>query len=202
MTYSALAVRDPRVSEQANNNFLDIVETYFDQPTDVKLQDARPEVGYQVGVTPENTEVPRCGRDASCLDIVDHMDDDNKPHSFDQADPKWRYFWNIGERPKVTKFSRVNPPPVIPAAFPQWENVMNEWGNLLYSAVSTVSEMAADGLDLPRNAFSSLMKNGPHLLAPTATDLDKYGKVGTVLAGESFFLIKYPYYQVQPLTKL
>jgi hypothetical protein len=43
--------------------------------------------------------------------------------------------------------------------------------------------MAAIGFGLPANAFTDLANHGPHLLAPTATDLNKYGQVGTVFAG-------------------
>jgi len=32
----ALSVYDPRVTEEDNNNFLDIVERYFEQPTEKK----------------------------------------------------------------------------------------------------------------------------------------------------------------------
>ena len=40
----------------------------------------------------------------------------------------------------------------------------------------TVSQMAAEGMDLPRDAFSRLLVGGHHLLAPTASDLIKYNK--------------------------
>jgi len=50
------------------------MENYFAQPLHKKLEDARPELGYQVGVTPELTEVPRCARDPSCLDQVKNVD--------------------------------------------------------------------------------------------------------------------------------
>lgn len=36
---------------------------------------------------------------------------------------------------------------------------------------------------LPADAFSSRMAGGPHLLAPTGSDLVKHGGAGTVLAG-------------------
>lgn len=68
--YSAFAVRDPRVTEQDNSEFLDILEDYFGLPEKVKLQDCRPELHYQVGATPENTERPRCARDDKCLEWV------------------------------------------------------------------------------------------------------------------------------------
>ena len=37
-------------------------------------------------------------------------------------------------------------------------------------------------MGLPRDAFSSLMEGGHHLLAPTGSDLERF-KVGTVFAG-------------------
>ncbi|KAI8821462.1 uncharacterized protein EV422DRAFT_528212 [Fimicolochytrium jonesii] len=181
--YSALAVRDPRVSEDENRKFLDTMEDYFAQPYDAKLPDARPDFGYQVGVTPENTEKPRCGRDESCNAMVAQMAEENKPLPYDGTDPKWRFFWRIGEAPKETQFQRLNASPVMPAAFPQWETVMNTWGYLMHDAVSVLAEMLAIGFGLPRKTFVDMAKYGPHLLAPTGSDLEKYGKVGTVLAG-------------------
>lgn len=44
------------------------------------------------------------------------------------------------------------------------------------------------GLNLPPDAFTSRMVNGPHLLAPTGTDLDRHGTLGTVFAGYHFDL--------------
>lgn len=43
--------------------------------------------------------------------------------------------------------------------------------------------MTAVGLGLPYDAFSSAGRYGPHLLAPTASDLVKYGAKDTILAG-------------------
>ncbi|KAI8922518.1 hypothetical protein DFJ77DRAFT_495828 [Powellomyces hirtus] len=181
--YSALAVRDPRVSEDQSSSFLDTMEDYFAQPTEAKLPDARPEFGYQVGVTPENTEKPKCGRDESCNKMVQEMAPENKPLPYDGVDPKWRFFWRIGEAPKETQFARLNAAPVVPAAFPQWETVMDTWGTLMHDAVSVLAEMLAVGFGLPRDTFVKMAKYGPHLLAPTGSDLERYGKVGTVLAG-------------------
>ena len=47
-----LIVRDPRVDGKDNDVFLDTVEDYFNQEYELKMKDARPECGYQVGVTP------------------------------------------------------------------------------------------------------------------------------------------------------
>jgi len=54
-----LIIRDPRVSEKDNNTFLDLMEDYFAQPYDVKIKDARPDIGYQLGVTPGVLAAPR-----------------------------------------------------------------------------------------------------------------------------------------------
>ena len=53
---------------------------------------------------------------------------------------------------------------------------MNGWGNRMLSAVYSVAEMAACGFHLPPDTFTRLMDGGPQLLAPTGTDLAKYGK--------------------------
>jgi hypothetical protein len=45
-----------------------------------------------------------------------------------------------------------------------------------------VSEMFAEGFNLKRDIFSSKLKGGDHLLAPTGSDLARYN-VGTVFAG-------------------
>jgi isopenicillin N synthase-like dioxygenase len=51
------------------------------------------------------------------------------------------------------------------------------------SAVEGLAQMTAVGLGLPREAFTDAGRYGPHLLAPTASDLVKYNKKDTILAG-------------------
>ncbi|KAK3250374.1 hypothetical protein CYMTET_40245, partial [Cymbomonas tetramitiformis] len=99
------------------------------------------------------------------------------------ADPKWRYHWRIGPRPIESEFKQLNAEPVKPAAFPQWAEVLDGWGEALLAATATVAEMLAVGLDLPPDTFTTSMRNGPHLLAPTGIDLNEYDKLGTVIAG-------------------
>ncbi|CAJ0908657.1 7123_t:CDS:2 [Entrophospora sp. SA101] len=130
--YGALLIKDPRVTEDDNSRFL------------TKLKDARPEVGYQVGVTPELIEEPKCHQG---------------------PDPKWRFFWRIGELPEQTKFPQLNSDPVVP------------------EAVVYLVEMTSVGFGMAANYLPDLTKKGPHLLAPTGSDLNKYGKLGTILAG-------------------
>ena len=181
--YGAIIIRDPRVTESHNDTFLSQMEQYFSQPHKIKMQDARPEYAYQVGVTPENIETPRCTFDPSCQQLITDLPDHHKPHVPSGPDPKWRFFWRIGTRPTETEFEQLNADPVIPKAFPQWQQVMDTWGNLMAEAVGAVSEMAALGFGLNRSAFRDMTKNGPHLLAPTGSDLSKYGDLDTIFAG-------------------
>lgn len=182
---SCLLIRDPRVSEEDNNKFLDTLERYFEQDNETKMADARPDLHYQIGVTPEGVEFPRCANDPSCKELVDELskNPNNAPHMPTQPDAKWRFFHRMGPRPATTKFGELNAEPVSPAKMPEFLPVMDSWGSKLLATSFTISEMAAVGFGLPRDAFTSLMKFGPHLLAPTASDLKKYGDLNTILAG-------------------
>ena len=77
----------------------------------------------------------------------------------------------------------LNAPAVIPPAFPRWEATMDRWGSLMLASVSSCAEMASIGFGMPRDAISSLMRHGPHLLAPTGSDLSRFCEVGRPLAG-------------------
>ncbi|KAI1071833.1 hypothetical protein LB507_004869 [Fusarium sp. FIESC RH6] len=189
ITYGALVLHDSRVSEEDNSTFLDILEDYFAQPTEVLEKDEKPELSYQIGVTLENTEKPKCAVDEPCLDVIQRLDPSQRPlditaHS---PDPKCRFFWRMGEQPPFeTEFPGLNAANVVPEAphiRDRWEPAMNQWGTSMKSAVSKLAEMAAVGLDLPAQFFSDAGKYGPHLLAPTASDLNKYGQKDTILAG-------------------
>ena len=93
-------------------------------------------------------------------------------------DAKWRFFWKIGDRP--TEWDD-GIPQTYPDDFPEWEEGMNKWGFQLLNTGLIAAEMAAIGMGLEKDAFTSRMNLAPHLLAPTASDLVKYG-VGTALA--------------------
>jgi len=177
-------LKDPRVSADAQTEFLDMMEDYFDQPTELKMPDVRKELHHQVGATPSMVEVPICKADAECQQTIRKMPKKDRPLPIVGPDPKWRFFWRIGERPTSGGFEDLNAEPVLPTAFPQWETKMETWGNLMLGAVTTCAEMAAVGFGLPRDALSSMMEKGPHLLAPTGSDLTGANrKAGTVLAG-------------------
>ncbi|GAA5938353.1 uncharacterized protein JCM15063_000710 [Sporobolomyces koalae] len=183
--YGALIVRDSRVSEQANQRFLDLMEDYFAQDEAELQKDLRPEVHYQVGVTLENTEKPKCHSHAACQAIIAALEPAERPLDLagGKADPKCRFFHRMGQAPPRTAFPSLGMTNVTPAAFPEWEPQLEEWGTQIKRAVEGVSEMLAVGLGLERDTLTRAAQYGSHLLAPTATDLSKYGKEGEIFAG-------------------
>lgn len=176
--YGLCIVRDPRVNEKDNSVFIDMMERYFLGSDGVR--DARPEVGHQVGVTPEFTEKPleKCAQ-------IGAFGPDDKPLTVcpPELDPKWRFFWRIGPQPKKTKFPGLNAEAVVPPEIPEWKMVMDMWGGKMLGALFVVADMTARGFNMKPDAFTSRMEFGPHLLAPTGSDFNKFQKEGTVLAG-------------------
>jgi hypothetical protein len=110
--------------------------------------------------------------------------DENKPVSECPPvyDSKWRFFWFMGERNEEHDKEGMIYPNVLPKGFPQWESVMNNWGNKLLGANETVAQMAAIGFGLPEMTFVDKMRYAGHLLAPTGSDLGKF-KAGEIFAG-------------------
>lgn len=140
IVYGALVLHDSRVSERDNDSFLDLMEDYFNQPKTDLEKDARPELGYQVGVTLENTERPKCAVDEPCLKIIEALEPPERPLdiSAHAPDPKCRFFWKMGDKPPYeTQFPALNAPNVVPSApflKDRWEDTMNRWGNAMKSA--------------------------------------------------------------------
>lgn len=175
--------------EEQNQKFLRLMEAYFEQTEDEKLKDTRPHLSYQVGATPSFVEKPRSAQlsannaqDQEIASYISSLSDENKPLPVKGGDCKWRFFWRIGARPKDTKFPEMNAAPVIPEAFPTWQQDMDEWGSVLSNSVKTVCSMLSKGLGLSKD-ISEMTENGPHLLAPTGTDLSAYGIKDQVFAG-------------------
>jgi hypothetical protein len=65
-----------------------------------------------------------------------------------------------------------------------WPAIMNAWGSQMHRVVLGVAEMASVGFGMRADELPELTKNGPHLLAPTGSDLDKYGELGNIFAGK------------------
>ncbi|OLN87216.1 hypothetical protein CCHL11_03644 [Colletotrichum chlorophyti] len=189
ITYGALVLHDSRVTESDNVAFLDLLEDYFAQPVEEIKKDERPELSYQIGVTLEDTEKPKCAVDEPCLKVIQRLAPSERPLDISghEPDPKCRFFWSMAEKPPYeTQYPGLNGSNVVPEAphiRERWPTLMNKWGTSMKQAVTDLAEMAAVGLGLPVDAFSSAGKYGPHLLAPTASDLVKYGKKDTILAG-------------------
>lgn len=144
--FGALILHDSRVAEADNDAFLDLLESYFAQPAATLKQDERPSLGYQVGVTLENTETPKCAVDEPCLDVIARLAPAERPLDIagHQPDPKCRFFWRMAETPPyATKFAALNADNVVPAADDsasneaireQWAPVMNQWGAAMKEA--------------------------------------------------------------------
>ena len=162
-----------------------MLEQYFSQSAEAVAADERPALSFQVGSTPSHTELPRdhCAR-MRALAAAD------APLSLcpPERDAKQRFFWRLGARPAATAFAELNAAPVVPSAFPAWAATMDAWGGRLLAALSDVAELAAAGFGLPPDAFRPAMHEAPHLLAPTASDLARFGAPGTVLAGYHYDL--------------
>ncbi|ERN11686.1 uncharacterized protein LOC18439887 isoform X1 [Amborella trichopoda] len=184
----ALLIKDPRCSAEDNDRFLDMMEKYFEKSDEFKRQQERPHLHYQVGVTPEGVEVPRSFVDEELQNMINMMPEEFRPSIPMGPDPKWRYMWRVGPRPPSTHFQELNSEPVIPEGFPEWKDTMDSWGSKMISAIEVVAEMTAIGFGLPKDAFTSLMIRGPHLLAPTGSDLGRYGDEGMVFAGYHYDL--------------
>jgi hypothetical protein len=140
ITYGALVLHDSRVSESDNVAFLDLLEDYFAQPDEVLRGDERPDLGYQVGVTLENTEKPKCAVDEPCLDVIRRLAPAERPLDIagHAPDPKCRFFWRMSEpAPYATQFPSLNAENIVPAADgirERWTPVMMKWGESMKSA--------------------------------------------------------------------
>ena len=176
--YGAAVVKDPRFRQEENAAFLDQMEQYY-AISDGK-RDARPDIGYQVGVTPEHVEKAR-----NHADIMAGYSANNTPVSplEPQPDNKWRYFWRMNKTPEHTKYPGLNLENIVPPEFPEWSATMNSWGHRLLDAQYAVAEMLAIGFGFPADTITQLMKDGPHLLAPTGSNLGKYDQLDSILAG-------------------
>ncbi|KAJ3758014.1 hypothetical protein EV360DRAFT_83484 [Lentinula raphanica] len=189
ITFGALILRDSRISESDNSTFLDLLEDYFAQPQSDIQRDERPDLSYQVGVTLENTEKPKCAVDESCLRIIELLEPSQRPldigaHS---PDPKCRFFWKMSQKPPYdTQFPGLNAANVVPQnehIKARWSPTMESWGNSMKQSVENLADMVCIGLGLPSDTFRDAGEYGPHLLAPTASDLVKFGQKDTILAG-------------------
>jgi hypothetical protein len=164
------------------------MERYFAQPREAKLADVRPDVFYQVGATPDHVELPRKNEEFVSKLSPQHLPQSWRSVVARQKDPKWRFFWRIGDRPAEgkTHFPQLNAAQVVPAPFAgEWASTMDAFGKSLLLAVEVSAEMLACGLGLESRAFADKLALGPHLLAPTGADMssEELSTPGATLAG-------------------
>lgn len=192
-TFGAALVVDARLSPSTAARFRNLLERYFAQPEAARLADARPDIFYQVGATPSGVEVAR--RNDGFTRALRGDDRAVSQRFVEQRgkDPKWRFFWRVGDRPAEgkTKFPGLNAPQVVPEKFEgEWEETMDGFGMGMMNTVETAAEMLAIGLGLGRREIADKMILGPHLLAPTGTDMtsENVGVEGATMAGVHYDL--------------
>lgn len=171
-TYGLVIIKDPRVKQHHNDEFLNLMERYFFkrsqqfQKGETTL-DFSPQTNYRVGIMHEYQEkFQDYEAEKKALKPLHQAQTPLKA----QRDPKWRYMW------KVNYSSNV-----IPEDFPEFQQTMNAWGQHMKNGSLTIAEMAAIGLGFEPDFLTRTIINSDFMLAPTAADLQKT-KVGQVLA--------------------
>ena len=154
--FGICVIRDPRVQHTDNESYIDMVESYFEKVGNHfyetgELKDARPDLSYQTGVTPESMEK---ARDHEA--IAARLTEADKPLTMypQDFDAKWRFFWPIGERPDEIQNDL---PKICPEGFPEWETKMDSWGTHMINCCTSAAQMAAVGMGLPEDTFSEKM---------------------------------------------
>lgn len=178
-------LRDPRIPDTLPAAYRRMMaEGFFPLPPEVKSRYIMPKLPdgkqiYENGWRPPFTEKPRLR-----TEVLPLIPEDAKPHDPPAKDPKERYMWPFGPRRETSDYPMLDRlEPINPREIKEWEPLSVAWAEVMYSAMMTVMEMLAIGFDEPPELFTSLMKYGPHRLAPTGTDLEKYGVPGCVAAG-------------------
>jgi isopenicillin N synthase-like dioxygenase len=179
-----MILKDPRVNETENDKFLDMMEKYYESRSKTfyaggKLLESNPEAGYQTGIVEELQERARNHEETIKLHFPNSHPVTPQPPP---KDKKWRYMWRVGGKAEVSGH-RILPDNKIPADFPEWEQRMDGFGSILMESCYTASEIIAVGLGVPQDTFRSRMEGGTQLLGPTGSDLNRYNKLGDVLAG-------------------
>lgn len=182
-------VRDARVNDTVRVSYLSMMDQFWKLPEEKKLEYVRAETMHQMGYTPPRTERP--GRSQERIEIVNKMAPWNRPYSnmdpraLNLGDSKVRWFHAPVYRESSLQYAWFNRMDnQAPEGFPQWLALSDLWGQMLHATAMTILEMAALGWgsEDPK-LFTRMLHLGPHLLAPTGSDLIKHGTPKEVLAG-------------------
>ncbi|KAJ3857069.1 hypothetical protein EV368DRAFT_71286 [Lentinula lateritia] len=181
VTYGALVIKDSRINEEDNENFLNLLENYFAQSKEIIKKDIHKEWAYQVGVMPELTLKLKCIFEESCMDIIEKLDPNKRPLDVSgcPSDSKIRFFWKMSTPPPYKmEFPLSSIPNIISDAFANvWQTMLETWGNTLKTV--NMAELATLGFGLPHLVSTNMAKYGPHLLGPTSNNLAKHEKENT-----------------------
>jgi isopenicillin N synthase-like dioxygenase len=170
--YGILMVKVPSMKD--NNAFLDLMEKYSILPQKVKIQHVRKRLHYQVGLTPEFIEKPR-----DRCDTVYSLKA-QKPTGFD---PKTRWFHRVTPIDENTEFNDITGQNIIPEEFPEWESTFNNMGDYFMQIQDNLNDIVSIELGQDKHFLRDMCHNGNHMVSPTMSDLSKYGKENTILAG-------------------
>lgn len=181
-----LIVKDPRVQRADHSKLVSTLAKYFESRGKKyrrgdTIEEAFPENAYRFGVQPEYSRKP-----ADHIHIWRQFKDEHRPRvrSPPDLDPQWRYLWRIGnELPNNRRFESKK---IVPGDFPQWQSVMDTYGQSLLKTVFSISEAIAIGLGLKRTLFVDRLNYGSHTLSPTGIDLSRHQELGKVLLGFQF----------------
>lgn len=161
-------------SMDANDKFLDLMEKYSTLPLETKKQHVRRNLHYQVGLTPEFIEKPR-----DRCDVVYKLDG-KKPNGYD---PKTRWFHRMTPIDEDTEYTDITGENIIPNEFPEWESIFNGIGDYFMNLLEKLNQVISIEMGQKKEYLANMCHNGNHMIAPTMSDLTKYGNTGTILAG-------------------
>ncbi len=174
----AISVFGHGVDDQLRMRMVDVISHVYRASTEVQQQFVRPDLFYQVGLTPPNTETHRQHEG------WDLLPKQHRPlTNFDGKDEhKYRWFDPIGPV-DVIPYKPVTPD------IPGFRQSMVRWGEALaYTVVKDrLAKMIAFGYGLPVDYFEEILARGAHLVAPTGTEL---GRCLEMLAEEEVPFIK------------
>ncbi len=173
-----LIVKDTRINDEYNEKFLDMMEKYYSMPYEIKKKHIRQECHYQVGLTPEFIEKP-----LDHCELIHRLPEKDSAQKPVGKDPKARWFHRLGKVEKDTKHMDITGTNVIVDEFPEWEETINNMGDSFLKILDILCEMISTECGLEKGYLANLCKYGSHLIAPTFSDLEKYGELKTVLAG-------------------
>lgn len=173
-----LLIKDPTIDMNKNEKFIELMEKYFYLPNEIKEQHVHKELHYQVGLTPEFIEMPR-----DHCEIIHRLPKEHIAQKPKEKDPKQRWFHRLTPVDPNTEFPTITGKNVIPKELPEWENIINDLGNCFMKVFNKLLKYLAEELNLDENYFQDLCEQGNHMIAPTFSDLSKYNKENTILAG-------------------